>query len=76
MNSRSFLVISSILGVVQRLFFMFAWYPIDAGRRIAETLILSLTPVDAMLGAGLKGVILAKIALLTFLSKGCVDLGV
>ena len=76
MNSSSFLVIYSLLGVVKRLFFIFAWYPIDGGRRIAQTLILSLTPVDAMLGEGLKGVILAKIALLIFLSKERVDLGV
>ena len=55
---------------------MFAWYPIDAPRGIAETLILSLNCVDAMLGAGLRRVIFAKNALLIFLSKGCVDLGV
>ena len=55
---------------------MFAWYPIDAPPRIAETLILSLTCVDALLGKGLRVVILAKIAMLIFLSKGCVDLGV
>ena len=55
---------------------MFAWYPIDAPPRIAETLILSLTCVDAILGLGLKVVILVKIPLLIFLSKGCVDLGV
>ena len=76
MNSSSFLVISSLLGVVKRLFFIFAWYPIDAGRKIPETLILSLTRVDAMLGVGLRAVIFAKIALLIFLSKGRVDLGV
>ena len=55
---------------------MFAWYPIDAPPRMAETLILSLTCVDAILGLGLMVVILAKIAVLIFLSKGCVDLGV
>ena len=76
MNSSIFLVISSFLEVVNRWFFMFAWYPIDAPPRIAETLILSLTPVDAMLGEGLRVIILAKFALLIFLSKGCVDLGV
>ena len=55
---------------------MFAWYPIDAPPRIAETLILWLTCVDALQGKGLRVVILAKIAMLIFLSKGCVDLGV
>ena len=55
---------------------MFAWYPIDAPPRIAETLILSLTCVDAILGLGLRAVILAKIAMLIFPSKGCVYLGV
>jgi hypothetical protein len=55
---------------------MFAWYPIDAPPRIAETLILSLTCVDAILGKDLRGVILAKIAMLIFSPKGCVDLGV
>ena len=50
--------------------------PVDAPPRIAETLILSLACVDAILGLGLKVVILAKIPLLIFLSKGCVDLGV
>ena len=62
--------------MVKRLFFIFAWYPIDGGLKIAETLIISLTPVDAMLGEGLRAVILAKFALLIFLSKGRVDLGV
>ncbi|NET28157.1 hypothetical protein [Okeania sp. SIO1I7] len=76
MNSSNFLIFSSILGVVKRLFFIFAWYPIDAPPRIAETLNFSLTRVDAMLGEGLRVVILAKIALLIFLSKGRVDLGV
>ena len=38
--------------------------------RIAETLILSLTCVDAILGLGLRAVILAKIAMLTFFIKG------
>ena len=76
MNSSSFLVILSLLRVLKRWFFIFAWYPIDAPRRIAGTLILSLNCVDAMLGEGLRVVILAKIALLIFLSKGCVDLGV
>ena len=55
---------------------MFAWYPIDAPPRIAETLIISLTCVDAILGKGLRGVILAKIPMLIFSPKGCVDLGV
>jgi hypothetical protein len=55
---------------------MFAWYPIDAPPRIAETLIISLTCVDAILGKGLRGVILAKIVILIASSKGCVDLGV
>mgnify|MGYP001046970930 CR=1 FL=1 len=54
---------------------MFAWYPIDAPPRIAETLIIWLTCVDAILGLGLKVVILAKIAMLITSSKGCVDLG-
>ena len=45
---------------------MFAWYPIDAPPRIAETLILSLTCVDAILGLGLRAVILAKIPMLIF----------
>ena len=66
MNSSSFLVISSILELIKRLFFIFAWYPIDAPPRIAEMLILSLTPVDAMPRAGLRAVILAKIVDLTF----------
>ena len=44
--------------------------------RIAETLILSLTCVDAILGLDLRAVIFAKIAMLIFPSKGCVDLGV
>ena len=55
---------------------MFAWYPTYAPPRIAETLIISLTCVDDILGKGLRAVILAKIAMLIFLSKGCVDLGV
>jgi hypothetical protein len=55
---------------------MFAWYPIDAPPRIAETLILSLTCVDAILGKGLRVVILAKIVIFIASSKGCVDLGV
>ena len=42
---------------------MFAWYPTYAPRRIAEILILSLTRVCALLGAGLSLVILAKLAL-------------
>ena len=54
---------------------MFAWYPIDAPPRIAETLIISLTCVDAILGKGLRVVILAKSALLIISTKGCVDLG-
>ena len=54
---------------------MFAWYPIDAPPRIAETLILSLTCVDALLGKDLKGIFLAKIIMLISSSKGCVDLG-
>ena len=53
---------------------MFAWYPIDAPPRIAE--ILSLTCVDAILGKGLRVVILAKIVMFIASSKGCVDLGV
>ena len=55
---------------------MFAWYPIDAPPRIAETLIISLTCVDAILGKGLRGVILAKIVMLIASSKGRVDFGV
>jgi hypothetical protein len=55
---------------------MFAWYPIDAPPRIAETLILSLTCVEAILGKGLRVVILAKIVMFIASSKGCVDLGV
>jgi hypothetical protein len=55
---------------------MFAWYPIDAPPRIAETLILSLTCVDAIQGKGLRVVILAKIVMFIASSKGCVDLGV
>ena len=54
---------------------MFAWYPIDAPPRMAETLILSLTCVDAMLGKGLRVVILIKIVMLILSTKGCVDLG-
>ena len=56
-------------------FFIFAWYPTYAPRRIAQTLILSLTRVDAMPGAGLSLVILAKLALLMRKSKGCVYFG-
>ena len=44
--------------------------PVDAPPRIAETLILSLTCVDAILGLGLKVVILAKIPMLIFFIKG------
>ena len=54
---------------------MFAWYPTYAPPRIAETLIISLTCVDAILGKGLRVVILAKSALLIISTKGCVDLG-
>ena len=54
---------------------MIAWYPTYAPPRIAETLILSLTCVDAILGKGLRVVILAKIVMLISSSKGCVDLG-
>jgi hypothetical protein len=54
---------------------MIAWYPIDTPPRIAETLIVSLTCVDAILGKGLRVVILAKIVMLISSSKGCVDLG-
>ena len=76
MNSSIFLVISSFLGVVNRWFFIFAWYPIDAPPRIAETLILSLNCVDAIPAAGLSLVILAKLALLMGKSKGLVFLGI
>ena len=55
---------------------MFAWYPIDAPPRIAETLILSLTCVDAIRGKDLRVVILVKIVIFIPLSRGCVDLGV
>jgi hypothetical protein len=43
---------------------------VDAPPRIAETLILSLTCVDAILGLGLKVVILAKIPMLIFYQRG------
>ena len=54
---------------------MIAWYPIDAPPENAETLILSLTCVDAILGKGLRGVILAKIVMLIISTKGCVYWG-
>ena len=54
---------------------MIAWYSTYAPPEIAETLIISLTCVDAILGKGLRGVILMKIAILILSSKGCVDLG-
>ena len=54
---------------------MFAWYPTYAPPRIAETLIISLTCVDDILGKGLRAVILAKIAMLIISPKGCVYLG-
>ena len=43
--------------------------------RIAETLIISLTCVDAILGKGLRVVILAKTVMLILSTKGCVYLG-
>ena len=54
---------------------MIAWYPTYAPPRIAETLILSLTCVDAILGKGLRVVILSKIAMLILSTKGCVYWG-
>ena len=54
---------------------MIAWYPIDAPPRIAGTLTISLTCVDAILSKGLRVIILAKIAMLILSTKGCVDLG-
>jgi hypothetical protein len=42
---------------------MIAWYPIDAPPRIAKTLIISLTCVDAIRGKGLRFVIFAKIVM-------------
>ena len=76
MNSISFLVIYSFLGVLKGLFFMFAWYLTYTPQRIAENPILSLTRVCYLPGAGLRLVILAKFFLLIFLSKVSVYLGV
>ena len=55
---------------------MFAWYPTYAPPRIAETLILSLTCVDALLGKGLRVVKMTIFVIFLPPSRGCVYLGV